>query len=230
VIGQANCKIKKGGGEHNMMIAISRLYLPFIVVASYANKIGTIVIFFLVATMNYDVVARGFFHAPLNGVVEVVIFSLILIVFLQLPDVVHHNRLTRSDGFLNFIYTRAPSIGDVLSRSINAIGCLFMGLIAWTMWPDFLESIESCHFITAPEFGVQHTGELWTDLKVAFGRCDYFGTPGIFTAPWWPAKLAIFFSVTMCCGIFLFKVMLGPYGDSAASKSDASIAVKGTLT
>jgi len=28
----------------------------------------------------------------------------------------------------------------------------------------------------------------------------------------------------------LFKVMLGPYGDSAASKSDASIAVKGTLT
>ena len=62
-----------------MMIAISRLYLPFIVVASYANKIGTIVIFFLVATMNYDVVARGFFHAPLNGVVEVVIFSLILI-------------------------------------------------------------------------------------------------------------------------------------------------------
>ena len=40
-----------------MIIAISRIYLPFIIVASYETKIDPIVIFFLVAPMNVDVVA-----------------------------------------------------------------------------------------------------------------------------------------------------------------------------
>ena len=33
--------------------------------------------------------------------------------------------------------------------------------------------------------------------------------PGIFTAPWWPAKLAIVFSVFTCAIIFAFKAVLG---------------------
>ena len=177
--------------------------------ASFANIIGTLVIFALVATMNFDVVARGIFHAPLKGVIEVVIYSLILIVFMQLPDVVRHNRLTRSDGFLTFGQVAFPRFTTILSRLIDAIGCVFMALIAWTMWPEFLESIESCHFITAPEFGPEPTGNLITDISAAFGRCDYFGTPGIFTAPWWPAKLAIVFSVSLSSLIFFFKVLLG---------------------
>ena len=177
--------------------------------ASFANIIGTLVIFMLVATMNFDVVARGIFHAPLKGVIEVVIYSLILIVFMQLPDVVRHNRLTRSDGFLTFGHVAFPKFTNVLSRLIDLIGCVFMALIAWTMWPEFLESIESCHFITAPEFGPEPTGNLIADMSAAFGRCDYFGTPGIFTAPLWPAKLAIVFSVSLSSLIFFFKVLLG---------------------
>ena len=94
-----------------MMIAISRLYLPFIVVASYANKIGTIVIFFLVATMNYDVVARGFFHAPLNGVVEVVIFSLILIAIILVFKyfIADESVIAKIFTFAN--YTYGPLLG-----------------------------------------------------------------------------------------------------------------------
>ena len=84
-----------------------------------------------------------------------------------------------------------------------------MGLIAWTMWPEFSESIETCHFITQPEFGPAPTGNFIADLSAAFARCEYFGTPGIFTAPWWPAKLAILFSTSMCCIIFFFKVIFG---------------------
>ena len=192
-----------------MLYYIRCLFLPFMMLASFANIIGTLVIFALVATMNFDVVARGIFHAPLKGVIEVVIYSLILIVFMQLPDVVRHNRLTRSDGFLTFGQVAFPRFTTILSRLIDAIGCVFMALIAWTMWPEFLESIESCHFITAPEFGPEPTGNLITDISAAFGRCDYFGTPGIFTAPWWPAKLAIVFSVSLSSLIFFFKVLLG---------------------
>ena len=192
-----------------MLSGLHRAYSPFVTVASIANAVGTAVIFLLVGIMNVDVIARGVFHAPVRGVVEVVIFSMVLIVFLQLPDVVRNNRLTRSDGFLVFAQDRYPGISNVLSRSIDAIAAVFMALIAWTVWPEFLESIGSCHFITPPEFGAPPTGEFWADLKTAFARCEYFGTPGIFTAPWWPAKLAIFFSVTLCAIIFAFKALLG---------------------
>lgn len=191
------------------MESIHRLYKPFLAIATLANTVGTLVIFGLVGIMNVDVIARGLFHAPLKGVVEVVIFSLVLIVFLQLPDVVRHNRLTRSDGFLGLMDGKYPQFANILSRTIDLAACVFMALIAWTMWPEFTESFESCHFFSQPEFGPAPTGNFLVDLSDAFARCEYFGTPGIFTAPWWPAKLAIVFSVTTCAIIFAFKVILG---------------------
>lgn len=188
---------------------MKRLLHPFLSVAIAANAVGTGVIFFLVAIMNVDVIARGVFHAPMRGVVEMVVFSLVLIVFLQLPDVVRSDRLTRSDGFLGLLSDRSPMAGAVLGRVINGIAAIFMAMIAWTVWPEFLEAFETCHFFTPPEFGAPPTGEFLTDFKAAWARCEYFGTPGIFTAPWWPARLAIAFSVTLCAIIFAFKAVWG---------------------
>ncbi len=178
--------------------------------AALSNAVGTAVLFILVAVMNVDVVARGVFHAPFRGVVEVVIFSLVLIVFLQLPNVAEGNRLTRSDGFLMLMRSRNPALAGLMSRLIDLIACIFMAMIAWTMWPEFVEAFESCHFFSQPEFGPPPTGNIWTDLKDGFARCDYFGTPGILTAPWWPAKLAIFFGVLLSAILFAFKTLLGP--------------------
>ncbi len=203
------------------MESLHRLFTPFIAIAIAANAIGTIVIFLLIALMNVDVIARGVFHAPLRGVVEMVIFSLVLIVFLQLPDVVRNNRLTRSDGFLVLVKDRFPAFHTIVSGAIDLAACIFMGLIAWTMWPEFVESIETCNFLTPPEFGPEPSGEFFQDLFAALARCEYFGTPGIFTAPWWPAKMAIVFSATLCCIIFAFKVLLG--NRSAAHPNDGEV-------
>lgn len=202
---------------------LHRLSAPVISVAIVSNAIGTLVIFLLVGVMNVDIIARGVFHAPLRGVVEIVIFSLILIVFLQLPDVVRSNRLTRSDGFLVFVGDRHPRFANMASRVIDLVSALFMGLIAWTVFPEFVESIETCHFITPPEFGAPPTGEFFTDLKTAFARCEYFGTPGIFTAPWWPAKLAIVFSVALCCIIFLLKALTGKRKPVLVDESESPV-------
>jgi TRAP-type C4-dicarboxylate transport system permease small subunit len=166
-------------------------------------------IFGLVAVLNTDVVARGVFHSPLNGSIELVIFSMVLIVFLQLPDVVQSNRLTRSDGFLAMIKDNHPDIASYTSRSIDFGSAIFMGLIAWTMWPEFHEAIESCYFFIQPDFGPPPSGNIIKDLSTAFGRCDYFGTPGIFTAPTWPLKLATVFGVSLCSIIFMIKALLG---------------------
>ena len=188
---------------------IRRAHSIFNRIAAGANAVGILVVFALVAVMNVDVVARGIFNAPFRGVVEVVIFSMILIVFLQLPDVVRVDRLTRSDGFLAVIGERRPDIGRLLARIIDAIACIFMGMIAWTMWPELLEAFGSCHYFTPPDFGPETSGNFWQDFNDANARCDYFGTPGILKAPWWPAKLAIVFGVALCCLLFAFKALLG---------------------
>ncbi|MGI9508137.1 MAG: TRAP transporter small permease [Geminicoccaceae bacterium] len=190
-----------------MLEQLRLLYQPIIGVAKVANTLGTVVIFALVAVMNVDVIARGLFHAPLRGVVEVVIFSLVLIVFLQLPDVIHSNRLTRSDGFLQLADRKAPWLGGGLRRVIDFAAFVFMALITWTIWPEFLESFETCQFSDAQALGGDDG--LLAGLGIALSRCEYFGTPGIFVAPWWPVKLAVAASVTLCAVIFLFKALLG---------------------
>lgn len=124
--------------------------------------------------------ARSLFHAPFLGAVEVVQFSVVLIVFLQLPDVVRVNRLTRSDGFLVVIGKRYPRLTAALTHVIETVSAVFMALIAVAIWPEFVE--------------MWHTQ-------------DYFGVPGVFTAPWWPVKLVIHASATLCAVIFALKVL-----------------------
>lgn len=149
-------------------------------VAIGANAIGTLVVLGLVGIVNFDVVARGAFNAPFLGAVEVVQFSMVLIVFLQLPDVVRVSRLTRSDGFLVVIGDRRPKLAAALRHIVDTISAVFMALIAVAIWPEFVE--------------------MW-DTK------DYFGVPGVFTAPWWPIKLVIFLSAGLCVLIFALKVL-----------------------
>lgn len=152
-------------------------------IAMSANIAGSIVVLALVVVVNFDVVARGFFNAPFLGAVEVVQFSMVLIVFLQLPDLVRVNRLTRSDGFLVVISKRAPRLSALITHLIETVSAIFMALVAIAIWPEFTE--------------MWHTK-------------DYFGVPGVFTAPWWPIKLVIFSSATLCATIFFLRVLRPP--------------------
>lgn len=185
-------------------------------IAIVANAAGTLVVLVLVAVMNVEVVARGVFSAPFLGVVEVVVFSMVLIVFLQLPDVVRVNRLTRSDGFLGIVRNRRPRIAQIMNIVIDSAAFLLMATVAYATWPELIESFESCHYFTPPDFGPAFTGDLWTDLKDATARCDYFGTLGVFTVPWWPARLAITASAGLCAILFLFKVIAAAMPDRSA--------------
>ena len=151
-------------------------------IAVIANAVGTLVVLGLVAVVNYDAIARGAFDKPFMGAVEVVQFSMILIVFLQLPDVVRVNRLTRSDGFLTLVGQRWPALSRRVGQLLNTIACIFMLLVAIAIWPEFLDMLETR---------------------------DYFGVPGVFRAPWWPIKLVIFLSASLCCLLFALKVIAG---------------------
>ena len=160
--------------------AISGLSRVANTLAIAANALGTLVVLALVVVLNVDVVARGVFSAPLKGTYEMVQFSVVLIVFLQLADVVRVDRLTRSDGFLNLMHSRRPKLTANIRRIINAISAIFMGLIAYITFPEFLHMWETN---------------------------DYFGVPGLFTLPWWPVKLVIAAGTALACLIFVLKVI-----------------------
>jgi len=168
-----------------MSIAISRVTAVLERAATFANAVGTLVVLVLVAVVNVDVVARGVFNSPFRGAVEVVQFSMVLIVFLQLPDVVRVDRLTRSDGFLAVVGNRWPQLQLLLNRIIDCVSAILMTLIAVALWPEFLEAWESQY---------------------------YFGTPGIFTAPWWPLKLTILLSAGLCAALFGLRAVFGRRG------------------
>ena len=146
------------------------------------NAMGTLVVLALVVVLNVDVVARGLFSSPIPGTYEMVQFSVVLIVFLQLADVVRVDRLTRSDGFLTLIHTKRPGLTANLRRIINAGSAIFMFLIAYVTFPEFLKMLETQ---------------------------DYFGVPGLFTLPWWPVKLVISTGSALACLIFVLKVITG---------------------
>ncbi len=145
-----------------------------------ANAMGTLVVLALVVILNLDVIMRGIFSAPIKGTYEMVQFSVVLIVFLQLADVVRVDRLTRSDGLLNILKSTSPRLTANLRRIINAVSAIFMGLIAYITFPEFLH--------------------MWETQ-------DYFGVPGLFTLPWWPVKLVITFGTALACLIFAIKVI-----------------------
>lgn len=162
---------------------LTRVLRPVEGLARVMNVVGTLMVLGLVVVVNGDVLSRNLLNAPFMGSVELVQFSLVLIVFMQLPDVIRVDRLTRSDGFLMVLNGGWPFLGSALSRLIDLLAAVFMGLIAWTIYPDFVETLHS-------------------------GR--YFGVPGVFTMPVWPQNLAITVASAMCTLMFLGKVLTGP--------------------
>jgi TRAP-type C4-dicarboxylate transport system permease small subunit len=157
-----------------------RIYVALSGVSRVVNAIGTLVVLGLVVVVNFDVVARGVFNAPFRGTTELVQFSIVLIVFLQLPDVVRSGKLTRSDGLLLILGQSKPHISGIVRRIINLVSAVLMMLIAITIWPEFVE---------------------------AWQTNDFFGTPGIFTAPWWPIRLVICLSAALCCLLWICKAL-----------------------
>lgn len=145
-----------------------------------ANATGTLMVLALVAVVNYDMLARTLANRPLLGAVELVQFAMVLIVFLQLPDVIRAGRLTRSDGFLGMLSLRAPGVARLLQRGIDLLSFAVMAAIAVASFPLFIE--------------------MWHSQ-------DYFGIPGVFTAPWWPIRLTVLASAILCAAIFALKVV-----------------------
>ncbi|PHP65112.1 hypothetical protein CSC94_20545 [Zhengella mangrovi] len=128
-------------------------------VIALANAAATAWIIFLMALIVADVVGRNVFLSPIAGVPEIVKFSIIGIVFLQIAHTHAAGQMIRSDGLLSMIIRKRPRLGHAMDAIAQATGCGLTLALAWTVWPRMIK---------------------------AFERGEFEGAAGYFALPVWP--------------------------------------------
>lgn len=141
------------------------------------NALGSVWILGLMLLICADITMRSAFNSPIAGVAEMVAFSIVGIVFLQLAHTLRSGSLTRSDLMLNLAERWSPRLKAAMLALYNIIGA---GLLAVALW----------HFIPS--------------LSEAWNRPErhFMGNPGFFQIPTWP--LYALMSVGMAATVLQF--------------------------
>ncbi|MCZ6498754.1 MAG: TRAP transporter large permease subunit, partial [Gammaproteobacteria bacterium] len=146
------------------MNAGQRIEDAFATLIRWMNGAGVAWIFALMFLICADITGRTLFARPIQAVPEIVAFSLVGCVFLQLAYAVQTHRLTHADVLLDYIRQRQPAAGLVLQVATAGMGCFVLSVIAIGAWPDF-----------------------WR----AFDTGEFTGVEGIYTLPIAPIKFTV---------------------------------------
>lgn len=103
------------------------------------NMVGTMTIVVITVIVVIDVVGT-LFNKPLIGVNEFMQLSLPGIVFLQLANTLREDRQIASDVFIRGLQRRSPRTTKILYGTYNLIGAVFMGFLAWLMYPKAVQA------------------------------------------------------------------------------------------
>lgn len=125
------------------------------------NALGTVWIIGLMLLINADIFGRTALSAPIAGVAELVAFSIVGIVFLQLAHTLKSGSMTRSDVLLSVLERRAPALRLALLSLFHLVGGVLLVVVAWRFWPSLAQA--------------------WL-----FPARHFMGNPGFFTVPQWP--------------------------------------------
>jgi len=138
-------------------------------VIALLSAIGTLWIFFLMVLILIDVVGRGAFNAPLLGVPEMVRFSIVGIVFLQLPQTLRTGGLTRSDVLLAPLLKKRPAVGYCLQGLFHLTGSVLFVILFVTLWPIMVEAFRANDFYGSAGLIQIPTGPLYTIMLIGSG-------------------------------------------------------------
>lgn len=137
---------------------------PFGYLVDGLNGAGSLVIAAVMVLMCTDVLMRNLLNQPIDGVAEMVAASIIVIVFLQLPSTVRHDRMSRADLFLDPYLARRPRGGRIMRGVFSLAGVVACAIIAYATWPLLSRS--------------------WTNS-------EFIGVEGVFTFPTWPMRFVV---------------------------------------
>ncbi|MGE0226111.1 MAG: TRAP transporter small permease subunit [Rhodospirillaceae bacterium] len=136
------------------------------------NAFGTVWICLIMFLLNADVFMRYVFNAPIRGVPLIITLSVIVIVFLQLPDALRERRVTRNDALIGSLLRRKPVIGYSLQAFYHFGGVVLLAILFWYSVPLF---------------------------EKAWDLDSYSGARGDFTIPDWPLKMLILVGGAAVC-------------------------------
>jgi len=136
------------------------------------NSIGTLWIFGLMFLICADVAGRYLFNAPIKGAAEMVGYSIVTAVFLQMASALHAGRFTRVEILIEPMETSRPAAAHSFVALFNLVGAAVFGLITWGTWPK---------------------------LEHAFTTGEITGTPGVFDFIIWPFLAVIVFGAAVTC-------------------------------
>jgi TRAP-type mannitol/chloroaromatic compound transport system permease small subunit len=138
--------------------------------------IGTGWIFVLMLLICADILGRDLFKRPILGVAEMVQFSIVGIVFLQLPQTLRSAGLTRSDVLLAGILRRWPRGGRAMTALFDLTGAALFAAIFAT---------------TAPL------------AQAAWVNGEFYGATGVVQIPIWPLKCLIMLGCAVMAAQFV---------------------------
>lgn len=138
--------------------------------------VGTAWILVIMAVVCADIIGRGAFNRPILGVPEFLTFSIVGIVFLQLPQTLRTSGLTRADVLLNAIGRRSPVTSYAMQLVYDLIGAALFAGIAYTTWPL---------------------------MTRAFANNEFYGSTGVVQIPTGPLKIIIILGCVMMTVQFL---------------------------
>jgi tripartite ATP-independent transporter DctM subunit len=128
------------------------------------NSVGTLWIFGLMFLICADVAGRYLFSAPIKGAAEMVGYSIVTAVFLQMASTLHAGRFTRVELLIEPLEARRPAAAQTFNAVFNLLGAAVFAVIVWGTWPKLHDA--------------------WVNDEIT-------GIPGVFVFRIWPFLAAI---------------------------------------
>lgn len=179
---------------------LKRVSAGFLVLISGLNALGTIGVIGLMLLINADILGRAIFNHPIAGVPEMVAYSIVGIVFLQLAHTLRSGSLTRSDLLLGILRRFAKPVYRI---TLSIFGLVGAGLL----------------FLTLTRF--------WPGLVKAYNdpARNFMGNPGFFQIPYWPLYTVM--AIGICATMLQFVVdayrdLFGPDPDGVPFEENTS--------
>ncbi len=142
------------------------------------NALGSVWIIGLMLLICADISMRTFFNAPIAGVAEMIAFSIVGIVFLQLAHTLRSGSLTRSDLLISLLAQNYPRLRGIVLVVFNLIGAGMLAVALWYFLPSFTEA--------------------WNRPERHF-----MGNPGFFQIPTWPLYLLMLIGMAATIAQFI---------------------------
>ncbi len=136
------------------------------------NSVGSLWMFALMFLICADVAGRYLFGMPIKGAAEMVGYSIVAAVFIQMASTLRAGRFTRVELFFEPMLQRRPAAAQTFDTLFGLLGMAVFAVITWGTWPR---------------------------LAAAWANDEITGTPGVFVFLTWPFLAVVVLGAAVTC-------------------------------